>query len=268
MWTGSPVLSLWFGGGIAATPREAGYVGGHGTDTLVFRYTLEPDDADADGVRIGAIGLKDGATIKAAGTDVAADLSPVAKTDDPAHRVEALRITGVEFTSAPLVGETYLFGEDIEVAATFNANVDVDQGARSSSCGSGLATPRHSGTRVTSAPAAALTGWCSGTRSRPDDADADGVRIGAIGLKNGATIKAARTDFSADLSTAAKRDDPDHKVDGSMRDATAPALVGAVVTSSGTELIYLDVRRGSGPGTAGPVRLHGDGQRSDAKPRR
>ena len=62
--TGTPKLSLALNTGTV----QASYVGGSGSQNLVFRYTVAAGDADADGVTVGALALN-GGTIRSDNSD-------------------------------------------------------------------------------------------------------------------------------------------------------------------------------------------------------
>ncbi len=62
--TGTPKISLTVG----ASSPGTDYLSGSGTTALVFRYTVQPGDSDADGVALGALSLN-GATIRNAGSE-------------------------------------------------------------------------------------------------------------------------------------------------------------------------------------------------------
>lgn len=59
-------LTLHTGGTVSAV-----YVSGSGTDSLTFRYTVQPGDADMDGVTVGASISLNGGTINNVGLDTA-----------------------------------------------------------------------------------------------------------------------------------------------------------------------------------------------------
>ncbi|MGE5677166.1 MAG: choice-of-anchor D domain-containing protein [Pseudomonadota bacterium] len=76
--TGSPFLTLNIG---TNTPVQAVYVGGSGTISLVFRYTIASGDADTDGISIGSEITLNGGTIKdAAGNNAVLTLNGVGST--------------------------------------------------------------------------------------------------------------------------------------------------------------------------------------------
>ncbi|WP_375191809.1 hypothetical protein [Marinobacter sp.] len=64
--TGTPALNLQVGG----SPRQANYVSGTGTAALVFSYTVQSGDEDADGIVVSSLTL-DGGTIQDAATNPA-----------------------------------------------------------------------------------------------------------------------------------------------------------------------------------------------------
>ncbi len=61
--TGVPTLPLTVG----ATARAASYVGGSGSEQLVFEYTVQPGDDDSDGIVVGPALSLNGGAINAAG---------------------------------------------------------------------------------------------------------------------------------------------------------------------------------------------------------
>ena len=83
---GSPTLALEIGD----SPEQAAYAGGSGTASLVFRYTVEEDDEDTDGIAIGANALAlNNARITAGGVDAA--LAHAALLANVNHKVDGVR---------------------------------------------------------------------------------------------------------------------------------------------------------------------------------
>ena len=74
---GTPVLLLTIG----ATGRQAAYISGSGSSSLVFRYTVVSGDSDGDGVAVGgAIALTGGTMRDAGGLDATTTLNGVGPT--------------------------------------------------------------------------------------------------------------------------------------------------------------------------------------------
>ena len=66
---------------VGATVRQAAYVSGNGTSALLFRYTVQAGDEDADGIAVGSSINLNGGTIKdAAGNDADLTLNSVGDT--------------------------------------------------------------------------------------------------------------------------------------------------------------------------------------------
>ena len=110
--------------------RDAPYVSGSGTTTLVFRYTVETEDQDDDGVFLRD-GATDGALELNMGSITADDVAAVvdayggrARHDDHTVNVEPT-ITAIAVTSDPANGTAYDTNEKIEISVTFSAAVDV-----------------------------------------------------------------------------------------------------------------------------------------------
>ena len=175
--TGAPVLTVAVGG----ASRPAGLVSGSGTATLVFRYTIAEGDLDEDGVSIAANALTGGVIQDGRGNPVVRGFEALAA--DPAHRVDAgvsaPRVVRVWLSSAPAAANTYVAGESIDVAVTFDRVVHVT--------GDPVVTLSVGGQ---SRQAALVSG--SGTESlvfryvvQPGDVDDDGVSVGGDALTGG-----------------------------------------------------------------------------------
>ena len=120
---------------IGAAARPADYVAGSGTETLVFRYTVQLGDSDLDGISIGPDALVGGVIEDAAGTDFEEEdrrIPPVPQ--QPGHRVNALGAPvilpqeqdgqdGIVIT--PPGDGTFGIGEAIIVEVTFGRAVFV-----------------------------------------------------------------------------------------------------------------------------------------------
>ena len=116
--------------------KSASLVDGSGTETLVFGYTVAPDEEDDNGIWIGdqdrtlvgsrVVSAQSG-TITSVATSATADLTHDALRTQPDHKVDGTRsIVSVEVTSEPLLEtDTYGAGETIQFTVTFTAAVDV-----------------------------------------------------------------------------------------------------------------------------------------------
>ncbi len=105
--------------------RNAAYVEGSGTETLLFRYVVQDGDFDDDGVSIGADALVGGSVQTESGSPVQRAL-PEAVEADRGHRVDARRPTvdSVEIVPKATAGP-YRLGEAIDVHIEFTAVVHV-----------------------------------------------------------------------------------------------------------------------------------------------
>ena len=119
-----------------STDKSAPLLSGSGTETLVFGYTVAPDEEDDNGIWIGdqdrtlvgsrVVSAQSG-TITSVATSATADLTHDALRTQPDHKVDGTRsIVSVEVTSEPLLEtDTYGAGETIQFTVTFTAAVDV-----------------------------------------------------------------------------------------------------------------------------------------------
>ena len=123
-------LGLYVGlvhGNWAEAWREADYLRGSGTETLIFGYTVAPGDTDIRGVAIpgGGIAVLGSGTIMAQGTDVEYQMHFPATGHLPDHKIDtaAPRVSGVYLTSRPANRQSYQTGEVIRVEVVFSEPV-------------------------------------------------------------------------------------------------------------------------------------------------
>ena len=127
--TGDTQLGLLIG----AETKQAVYYAGSGSRKLLFRYTVQEGDRDTDGISVpeDAISPGRGQTIAAtANSETPAFLRIHAVAADPDRKVDGNRVavpavSSLSFDNRPLDGDTYGFGEEIEVAIAFNVSVMV-----------------------------------------------------------------------------------------------------------------------------------------------
>ena len=133
---GSPTLALFLGEGGASTWRGASYLRGSGTWELLFRYVVQPEDLDLDGISVGAAATADDRTpaygfagaINAVGTDVPIDYAHPGIESAWQQRVDGRPyVQSTRIISVPEAGaQAYRANEVIEVAFTFDTRVVVE----------------------------------------------------------------------------------------------------------------------------------------------
>ncbi|MCV6626536.1 MAG: hypothetical protein OIF38_10580 [Cellvibrionaceae bacterium] len=113
---GTPSLALTIG----SASVNANYVSGSGSGALLFRYTVQPGDVDADGIAVGALSLNSG-TIEDS-VDNTANLTLNSVGDTSAVLVDAP--VAVSSVTVPAAGD-YATGSNLDFVVNFNANVNV-----------------------------------------------------------------------------------------------------------------------------------------------
>ena len=194
---------------------------------LVFWYTVQATDVDADGLSIEADALR--ASVRD-GTDQAANLSlgRHAIVDDAAHKVDGRRappalVIRVQIDGPDRGGDTYVRRDIIQLQVHFNRGVAVTGSPR-------LALTIGAATRQ----AAYYATDASGGRVffqyevQATDRDDDGLSIGADALTlNGGAIRDMNgRDVELDLGSHAVNNDPGSKVNGAATPAAAVEHVG------------------------------------------
>ena len=222
--TGASVLAIRVGDSAPGNYRPAKYVSGSGTDRLTYRYRVQLDDYDADGISVDAGGPPSGfgGTLPTTSPDlgsvpVSRDFSRV--PDDAGHKVDgSFRVTGVAITSKPERGDTYRTGEEIEVTMNFSADAYTSESVVAIRVGDSAPANYR--------PARYVAG--SGTdkliyryRVVSTDHDTDGVSVDVGGPPSGFGERVPTT--SPELGSAPVSrtypgipDDANHKVDGAV----------------------------------------------------
>ena len=131
MWSfpksSSSPASRRFALSIGATVRNAAFVSGGGTDTLVFSYVVQQDDFDDDGISIGPGALAGGTIVDAGGNETLRDSHP-----SPAEENAEVNGGGdpeapaiVDVRIKPPTHDAYDADDAIDVEITFNDIVRV-----------------------------------------------------------------------------------------------------------------------------------------------
>jgi len=133
---GSPLLALDLGDSGSSTSRGARYHRGSGSRELVFRYLVQPEDLDLDGLSVAAAATAEDrtpasgftGTINAAGTDVPVDYTHPGIEPAWHQKVDGRPyVRSSRVVSVPGAGQgVYRANEVIEVAFTFNTPVAVE----------------------------------------------------------------------------------------------------------------------------------------------
>ena len=215
--TGSPRLTLTIGN----EARSAGlYWVSDSHPRMSFKYEVQADDLDRDGISIAADALRlNGGSIRdGTGNDADLDLGLHAISNLGAHKVDGSidyvpAVEDVVIWTRPQVGDTYAVGESIEISVDYTERVTVTGTPE-------LMLTVGSDTRTAKIRLVALD------RGRlvfnyvvqVGDLDRDGISIAADALKlNGGTIKdSTGNDAELDLGEHAISNASDHKVDGSI----------------------------------------------------
>ena len=230
--TGEPAVVL----SVGDVERHAVYSTGTGTDTLLFRYAVQPGDLDEDGVSIPADSLVGGEIVDAAGSRAVRSFAAVVPDRRLAVDAQPPTIASVEIVTDAGPEGVYQAGDSIDVAVDFDDEVHVEgQPALALSIG------------MYDRDAAYATG--SGTRRltfsyvvQNGDHDDDGVSIGANTLRGG-TIE-DRAGNAADRSFIALGPLPAHTV-AARQDAPTITGVEIVAPANGTTFLIgedIDIR--------------------------
>ena len=213
--TGSPRLALDVGG---QTRRASFSSLSRDGDVLFFRYEVQSDDMDADGIGIAAdaLTLNGGSIRSVAGADADLDLGAHAITNVADHPVDGStatvpRVSRVGISSGPSNGTAYGAGERITVWVRFTSRIRATGSPR-------LALNVGSRTRRASYSSRSRDGDALFFRYRvqSEDMDTNGISIATNALTlNGGSIRSEDgADADLDLGAHAITNAADHRVDG------------------------------------------------------
>ena len=204
---------------IGENSRPATFVGGSGTDTLTFRYVVQSDDYDDDGISIGPNALRGGVIEDSAGNLV--DRTSAGMSAASRHKVDGtitVRLV-VRIVSEPDSGGTYglneeirvdvEFGQDVYVSGELSMVLSIGEHQRVATLANGSGTPTLTFRYVV----------------QSDDDDDDGISIGANALQGGRIEDG--TGNVVERMVAALAADVNHKVDG-----VSPAVVRVTIVST------------------------------------
>ena len=226
---GTPSLGFWVGG----TWRAANYLRGSGSNTLVFGYTVKSDDRDDNGISMDG-GYQDTngtwhnfvnhTTVTAVGTDTVANRVYCGLGGQLGHKVNDGLMpvgTGMEITSEPADGEPYRYGENLDIALTLSAAVDVE-GAKNLNAwvGTSDGTGAWRGPKYKSGSGTntLVFGYTVQTR----DLDTGGIFIEGSYIRDGirhgwggsGTVKVKGTDVVVPPRFSGPTNQPGHKING------------------------------------------------------
>ena len=207
---------------MGATPtRQAAYLSGTNTATLVFEYTVATGDEDTDGIAIAAnaIGLNTGTIKDGAGNVATLTHSAVAAT--AAHKVDttAPTINNISITSDAGTDNTYVVDDVIQVQVTFSETVAVTGIPQLPVL---IGNTTRQATYQNGNNSATLTFTYTVVAG---DNDVDGISIAADTLDlNGGTIVDS-VGNTADLTHSVVSPDASHKVD-----TTQPTIIPTGIT--------------------------------------
>src|SRR5438876_898525 len=175
---GTPTIGLTVG----ATARNAAYVSGSGSSSLLFRYTVQAGDNDSDGIASASPMVLNGGTIKdIAGNDATLTFSPPNTT-----AVLVDKIGRASSRERGPVNGGYGAWQNQDLTADFSENVKVNTGGGTPTIG------------LTIGATARIAAYGSGTGSRSQrcqysvlagDNDGDGIASASPIVLNGGTIK-------------------------------------------------------------------------------
>jgi hypothetical protein len=202
--TGTPYITLTVG----STSRQAQYVSGTGTDSLVFRYTLVPGDVDSDGVTLATTITANSGTITDATTPFTSFFSITANNTFTVPTTagilanslqpQATTVTKGLDSTYPTWGTTttldnyWIIGQDLNITVGFNTNMYVTQTGGTPTLALTIGSTTRNATYLSGGDG--QTSLVFRYTIQEGDLDTDGsIGIGSISLNGGVITDASLT---------------------------------------------------------------------------
>ena len=185
---------------------------------VIFSSTVQASDRDTDGISVPAnpLTLNGGAITVPGDPSTEAVLLHAGVDNDAAHKVNgtivvAPTVTRVSVVSFPRVGDTFLRGEKISLAVTFDKDVSVRGSPKLALT---IGTNERQADLTSPVSTSSPSVWFQYT-VEATDLDTDGISFpqDAVSL-NGGAIELADGTIAADITHSAVPADPDSKVNG------------------------------------------------------
>ncbi|MCS6153776.1 DUF4347 domain-containing protein [Shewanella baltica] len=174
---GTPQLSITVG----ATTRQATYQSGSGTGALLFRYTVQAGESDADGIAVGTLSANSGTLRDSASNDANLTLNSVGATTSVLVDATAPAVTSVTVPA----NATYTAGQNLDFTINFGENVTVNTGGGTPQLSITVgATTRQATYQSGSGTGALLFRYTV----QAGESDSDGIVIGVLSA-NGGTLR-------------------------------------------------------------------------------
>ncbi|MDX8553185.1 T9SS type A sorting domain-containing protein [Tenacibaculum sp. 1B UA] len=179
---------------IGATTRQATYLSGSGTSSLLFRYTIQAGDLDTDGITIGTLTANGGTLKDAASNDANLTLNSVGTTTGVLVDAVVPTVTSVNVPA----NETYLTGQNLDFTVNFDENVSVNTAGGTPQIAITIgATIRQATYQSGSGTNALLFRYTV----QAGDLDTDGITIGTLAANGGTLKDAASNDVNLTLNS-------------------------------------------------------------------
>ena len=211
---GTPQLGIIIG----STTRQATYQSGSGTTALLFRYVIQSDENDGDGIDIGSLTANGGTIKDAAANNAGLALSSTGSTTGVLVDALAPLTTSVNVPASA----TYIAGQNLDFTVNFNEGVSVNTVGGTPQLTLTIGSTSRQATYLSGSGSSALLFRYT---VQAGENDSDGIAIGNLAT-NGGTIKdAAANNASLTLNSVGT-------TTGILVDSIAPmvAEVAAVLT--------------------------------------
>lgn len=234
---------------IGSTTREAFYQSGDGTSALVFRYTIQSGEVDADGIAVNSISFGDGDIYDAAGNSSSTTLNSVGATS--AVLVDALPTVTLTTDNSSISedGGTATLTAALSDASVFDVTVSLSYSGTAIN-GTEYNSSASSSITITAGQTSADAGTIITAINNNTDAADKSIDVAIISVTNGTE------DGDQEVSITITDDDNSPIITASQsfsvdEDATDATVVGNVLATdadAGTTFSNWSITAGNGDG--------------------
>ena len=177
--TGTPLLNLTIG----SVTKQAAFIGGSGSASLLFRYTVQNGDNDNNGIALGSLALNAGTLRDSGGANANLTLNSVGNTTSVLVDAVDPTVTSVTVPA----NATYIAGQNLDFTVNFNENITVSTTSGTPQIAITIGATVRQASYISGSGGSALLFRYT---VQNGDNDTDGIAVGTL-ASNGGTLRDA-----------------------------------------------------------------------------
>ena len=214
--TGTPLLNLTIG----SVTKQAAFIGGSGSASLLFRYTVQNGDNDNNGIALGSLALNAGTLRDSGGANANLTLNSVGNTTSVLVDAVDPTVTSVTVPA----NATYIAGQNLDFTVNFNENITVSTTSGTPQIAITIGATVRQASYISGSGGSALLFRYT---VQNGDNDTDGIAVGTLASNGGTLRDAAGNNANLTLNSVGS-------TTSVLVDASAPTVSSVSVPSNAT----------------------------------